>query len=227
MLQGTIVCRLAIGPFKVVNCWAKAELHTGWRSTARNCHSQQKLSDWHRLKRSGWVWRKKHTLINRPLICIECVCVCWVTVGHVGWLRFQSDSDHFNSLWSLLLIFCFYLHSLNIKGKSGHLAESRYLAQTWPPLPMADPEHPLTHLLRGELWTWGPAWSDSETSPARHRSPRGDFLSLPSASLPSSPFFLPFHLQTIAGSEPLHPGIWWIRGGKLQTDWERIWEKAE
>ncbi|KAK5912825.1 hypothetical protein CesoFtcFv8_002662 [Champsocephalus esox] len=67
----------------------------------------------------------------------------------------------------------------------------------------------------------------SETSPWRRQSPRRDLLSLPSASLPSSAFFLPFHLQSIAGSKPLTSGSMVNRGGRLQRERERIWEKAE
>lgn len=67
----------------------------------------------------------------------------------------------------------------HIKSMSSNLAESCYLLR-WP-LPMANPEHPLTHLLHGELWTWGPAWSDGKTSPARwSESPVGTSCFFPS-----------------------------------------------
>lgn len=95
----------------------------------------------------------------------------------------------------------------HIKSTSGNLAESRYLLR-WS-LPMADPEHPLTHLLHRELWTWGPAWSDGKTGPKRwSESPPGTLVSFRPfpASLPSLPFCLPFHLQSIAGSKQLASG---------------------
>lgn len=98
----------------------------------------------------------------------------------------------------------------HIKSTSGNLAESRYLLR-WS-LPMADPEHPLTHLLHRELWTWGPAWSDGKTGPKRwSESPPGTLVSF-------RPFLLHYHLcrsvfpficsQSLAPSSS-HPGIRW------------------
>lgn len=94
-----------------------------------------------------------------------------------------------------------------IKSMSGKLAESCYVLR-WS-LPMADPEHPLTHLLHRELRTWGPAWLDGKTGPERWlESPPGTLVSFRPfpASLPSLPFCLPFHLQSIAGSKLLASG---------------------
>lgn len=96
---------------------------------------------------------------------------------------------------------------LHIKSMRGDLAESCYLLR-WS-LPMVDPEHPLTHLLRGELRTWGPAWWDGKAGPERWPgSPPGTLVSFRPfpASLPSLPFCLPFHLQSIAGSKLLASG---------------------
>lgn len=95
----------------------------------------------------------------------------------------------------------------HIKSMSSNLAESCYLLR-WS-IPMADPEHPLTHLLHRELRTWGPAWSDGKTGPERwSESPPGTLVSFRPfpASLPSLLLCLPFHLQSIAGSKLLASG---------------------
>lgn len=127
----------------------------------------------------------------------------------------QSESDPVRSSVSRRCLNIFILEFLqgplsnpaHIKSMSGNLAESCYLL-SWS-LPMADPEHPLTHLLHKELRTWGPAWSDGKTGPERwSESPPGTLVSFRPfpASLPSLPFCLFFHLQSIAGSKLLASG---------------------
>lgn len=127
----------------------------------------------------------------------------------------QSESDPVRSSVSRRCLNIFILEFLqgplsnpaHIKSMSGNLAESCYLL-SWS-LPMANPEHPLTHLLHKELRTWGPAWSDGKTGPERwSESPPGTLVSFRPfpASLPSLPFCLFFHLQSIAGSKLLASG---------------------
>lgn len=79
---------------------------------------------------------------------------------------------------------------------------------------MADPEHPLTRLLRGELWTW----SDDRTSPRRGgwgslQRPLVYPLSLLHYHLPCS--CRPFHLLSIAGSGLLASGRMVSRGWEV------------
>lgn len=79
---------------------------------------------------------------------------------------------------------------------------------------MTDPEHPLTHLLHRELWTWGPAQSDSKTSPER----RSESLRGP---LVSSLCFITIFLVLSSLSSAVYR---WLQAARIREYGEYGWE---
>lgn len=124
-------------------------------------------------------------------------------------LIIQSSLTHISFLVFFFYPFQHQTHKWSFCGKP-------LSAQTWS-LPMADPEHRLTRLLRRELWTWGPgvAWQHNKTHEASG-SPLGPLGSSHCFITVFSPSFLPFHLQSIAGSKLLSSG------NTVNKGWEAV-----
>lgn len=78
---------------------------------------------------------------------------------------------------------------------------------------MADPEHPPTRLLRGELWTW----SDDRTSPRRGWGGKGR-VSAETSCLPPQSASLPSSLFLPALSSAVYR---WLRAARIRENSEQ------
>lgn len=125
---------------------------------------------------------------------------------------------------SSCLYFLFTLPS--IKHTSGNLAESRYRLRhgLFPWLT----QNIFWHIFStGSCGRGGQRGLTAKQAPWDVRVPTGTPCLFPPLHYHLPPFSLPFHLRSIAGSKLLSSGNMVNRGGRLQTERERIWEKAE
>lgn len=149
-----------------------------------------------------------------------CFYVCWQ--AHMHRLEeFRSKADSVSQIlnlnsFSIQAIYTYWHEkylSCNLEGSH----------KTWS-LPMADPGRPLTHTAPTRCTHWSSPWGAGDVGACVvwQRNKSHEASESPLGTLVSSlrfitifPLFLPFHLQSIAGSKPLASGKMVNSGGRL------------